>query len=330
MFTEGLYYTPEPFVNADGVLVQPGPAINDFAFALVGLISFFSIAILSRFKVKGAVIFGILVATIVAIPLHVANIDTLLGKDPGVSWKFWENLGAYFSKDGVFLTMFKDGFNMPEGSLMTSIMLVITFSMMDMFDTMGTVVGCTTNAGLVDENGKPLNYNKIMLSDSVATVTGSLLGTSNVTTFVESVTGVAAGGKTGFTTLITSLLFLLSVFLLPLFAFIPKAAAAGALIYVGVLMVQNVVNLELTSVRSTCASFMTIIMMILTYSITNGIGMGVITYVVITFFSNVLSAIKYAVSKNKNEEDKPKWDISPVLWVIFVLFLIYFLVPTSF
>lgn len=316
IFTEGLYIP-----NAKG-------SINNFAFAIVGLVSFFSIAILAKFKVKGAVIFGILIATVVAIPLQVTNFDVLLGNASGVTWKFWESLGAYFSKDGLFFSIFKDGFNFPAGAFVTSVMLVITFCMIDMFDTMGTVVGCATNAGLVDENGKPLNYNKIMISDSVATVAGAALGTSTVTTFVESGTGIAAGGKTGFSSLITAILFLLAIFLLPVFAFIPSAAAAGALMYVGVLMMGNVKNLDLSDIKNACVCFLTILLMVLTYSITKGIGAGVIAYVLMTIASYLVQLVKYAFTKKP--EDKPKWEISVVLLVVFALFLVYFFVPTSF
>lgn len=263
-------------------------------------------------------------------PLGVTNIDILLGtaEGSGVTWKFWESFGSYFSKDGLFLSVFTEGMKLPEGSLITSIMLIITFCMIDMFDTMGTVVGCATNAGLLDEDGKPLNYNKIMVSDSIATVAGSMFGTSTVTTFVESGTGIAADGKTGFTSLITTILFILSIFLLPVFAFIPSAA--GALIYVGVLMIQNVKNIDFSSIKLAATSFLTIIMMVLTYSITKGIGIGVIAYVVMTVVSNLLVGIKYLFAKDKSTAEKPVWDISIVLWVVFVLFLIYFMVPTEF
>ena len=328
-------YTLVEFVKFSEIfsrdLVVNGEVAN-YAYAIVGFVSFLAIVILSRFKVKGAVIFGILIATVVAIPLQVTDISILLGQsnNSGVTWKFWESFGTYFSKDGLFFTLFDGGFNMPEGSIFTTIMIVITFSMIDMFDTMGTVVGCATNAGLVDETGKPLNYNKIMISDSVATVVGSALGTSTVTSFVESGTGVAAGGKTGFTSLVTAILFLLSIFLLPLFAFIPSAAAAGALMYVGVLMMQNVKNIEFTTVRNSATSFMTILMMVLTYSITTGIGIGVISYVIITVISNLLGEAKYALSKDKENVEKPKWDISIVLLVVFLLFIVYFFVPTQF
>ena len=298
--------------------------------ALVGLISFVLICIFSHFKVKGSVIYGILIATVLAIPLGVANLDILAGKVSGVSWKFWENFGTYFSSDnGLFFKVFTEGFKMPEGSVMTSIMLVITFCMIDMFDTMGTVVGCAANANLMDENGKPLNYNKIMISDSIATVTGSIFGTSTVTTFVESGTGIAAGGKTGFASLITAALFTLAIFLLPLFAFIPSAAAAGALMYVGVLMMSNVKNIDFHSIKNAAPAFMTIIMMVLTYSITKGIGIGIITYVLVNVIVYLVELIKYAVLKKNGNVEKPKFEVSIVALVIFALFLVYFLVPTK-
>ena len=326
-------YTLVEFVDLTkvftGSLTDAAGNLYAFTYAIVGLISFISIAILAHYKVKGAVIFGILIATVVAIPLRVTNFDILLGtaEGSGVTWKFWESFGDYFSKDGVFATLFKDGWNMPKGSLFTSIMLVITFAMIDMFDTMGTVVGCCQNAGLVDETGKPLNYNKIMVCDSIATVSGAILGTSTVTTFVESGTGVAAGGKTGFSSLITTLLFFLSIFLLPLFAFIPSAAAAGALMYVGVLMMSGVKNIDFSNIKSAVPSFLTIVTMILAYSITKGIGIGIISYVLIEVVTYIVDLIKY--TKNK-EGSKPKCNISIVLLVVMALFLVYFFVPTVF
>ena len=210
---------------------------------------------------------------------------------------------------------------------MTCVMVVITFCMIDMFDTMGTVLGCATNAGLVDKEGKPHNYNKIMISDSVATVTGACLGTSTVTTFVESGTGIAAGGKTGMSSLVTAILFFVAIFLLPLFAFIPTAAASGALMYVGVLMMGNVKDIDFKNPLNAVPAFVTIIMMPLAYSITTGIGMGIITYVFVNAIAWLVEFILYKMGKRS---EKPEWKISIVCTVIFVLFLIYFLVPTSF
>lgn len=300
--------------------------------AVVGLFSFLIISVLAHYKLKGAVIIGIFAATILALPLQVTSFDYLAEKVPGVTWKFWENFSTFFSMDpskgGVFFSCFTEGFKFPEGSLFTSIMLVLTFAMIDMFDTMGTVVGCATNAGLIDETGKPLNYDKIMASDSIATCTGALFGTSTVTTFVESGTGVAAGGKTGFTALVTSFFFLLSIFLLPIFAFIPSSAASGALMYVGVLMMANVKDIDFKNIKNAVPAFLTIVTMVLAYSITKGIGVGIISYVLLSSIIYLVDIIKYAVSKDENKV-KPTYDVSIVSIVVCALFLVYFLVPVK-
>ena len=310
--------------TAEGAWAKGG----DGRAAVVALFSFVVIAVLSHFKVKGSVVFGILAATLLAWPLGVTSIDVLTGKVDGITWKFWENFNNFFSfdsdKGGIFASAFTNGFSFPEGSLMTCVMLIITFAMIDMFDTMGTVVGCCANANLLDENGVPQNYDKIMISDSIATCTGALLGTSTVTTFVESGAGVAAGGKTGLTALTAAILFLLSIFLLPLFAFIPSAAAAGALLYVGVLMMSNVKNIDFSSPKNAVPAFITIAMMPFAYSITDGIGLGLITFVIISILSYLVDLIKYAIGKGT----KPKWEISVVAIVVTILFLVYFLVPT--
>ena len=293
--------------------------------AIVALFGLFVITILSHYKVKGSVIIGIAAATILSIPLGVADLNILSGNLPGITWKFWENIGNFFSNNDVFLSLFKGGFSLPEGSLMTAIMIIVSFSMIDMFDTMGTVIGCCKNANLMDKDDKPQNYGKIMYSDSIATIAGSLLGTSTVTTFVESGTGVAAGGKTGLTALTTAILFLLSIFLLPLFAFIPSAAAASALIYVGVLMMRNVFDIDFENIKNAVPSFITIIVMVLAYSITDGIGAGIVSFAIIDFIIYLIDLIRYKTGKTK---DKPKLEITLVTFIILILFLIYFLVPT--
>lgn len=301
--------------------------------AIVALVSLFSIAILSHYKVKGSVIIGIVIATVVAMPLGVVDFDTLAGKGE-VSWKFWKNFENFFSLDsekgGSFLVCFTEGFKFPAKSVFTVIVLVISFCMLDMFDTMGTVLGCCTKAGLLDEKGKPVNFTKTMLSDSIATCAGAMLGTSTVTTFVESGTGIAAGGKTGMTALTVSAMFFVSIFLLPIFAFIPSAAAAGALMYVGVLMMSSVTKIDFTNLKIAVPAFITVIMMPLAYSITGGIGLGLISYVIINVICYVVDIIKYAVvSKKGGEAVKPKWPVSVVTGIITVFFLIYFFVPTT-
>ena len=296
--------------------------------ALVCIFGLIVIAILSHLKVKGAVIFGILAATILGIPLGVTNLSVLTGSVDGISWKFWENFANYFAGEhSVFAICFTEGFNFPAGSLFTVIMLVITMSMIDMFDTMGTCVGCCSAAGLMDEKGTPINYNKIMYSDSIATCAGAIMGTSTVTTFVESGAGIAAGGKTGLTALTTAIMFFLAIFALPLFAMIPSAAAASALVYVGVLMLKGVKDIDFSDVRTAVPAFLAIAIMPLGYSITKGIGMAILSYVVIGVLSYLVDLVKYAACKQENKE-KPEWKVSIVTIVIALLFVVYFFVPT--
>ena len=296
--------------------------------ALVCIFGLIVIAILSHLKVKGAVIFGILAATILGIPLGVTNLSVLTGSVDGISWKFWENFANYFAGEhSVFAICFTEGFNFPAGSLFTVIMLVITMSMIDMFDTMGTCVGCCSAAGLMDEKGTPINYNKIMYSDSIATCAGAIMGTSTVTTFVESGAGIAAGGKTGLTALTTAIMFFLAIFALPLFAMIPSAAAASALVYVGVLMLKGVKDIDFSDVRTAVPAFLAIAIMPLGYSITKGIGMAILSYVIIGVLSYLVDLVKYAACKQENKE-KPVWKVSVVTIVISLLFVVYFFVPT--
>ncbi len=294
--------------------------------ALVCLFGLIVIGILSHFNVKGAVIIGILAGTLLGLPLGVTNIDVLLGNTSGVTWKFWENFATFFSMDsskgGVFFAAFTEGFKgIDKENIGIAIVTVISFCMIDMFDTMGTVVGCCAGADLLDEHGKPFHYSEIMYSDSIATCVGAVCGTSTVTTFVESGVGVAAGGKTGLTALTTAILFFLSIFILPVFAFIPSAAAASALVYVGVLMMKSVVNIDFKSVKNAIPAFITIIAMPLTYSITTGIGVGIISYVVLSVITYVVELIKAATKKT----EKPKFELSIVMLIVFGLFLVYFL-----
>lgn len=299
--------------------------------ALVCIVGFLAIAILSHFNVKGAVIIGILVAT-------------LFGLIPGIgvtqwsnkTWAFWEYFKDFFSlstaEGGTFFAPFTEGFNFASGvPIMSLVMIVITFCMVDMFDTMGTCVGCCSAAGLMTEDGVPVNYNKIMLADSVATCSGALLGTSTVTTFVESGAGISAGGKTGLTALVTACLFLLSIFLLPLFASIPGSAASAALIWVGCLMLKGVKDVKVDSVKDCVPTFITIAMMPFCYSITTGIGLGILSYVVIAIFEYVVGVISYNLKKKSGEAvEKPVWDVHVVTLIIALLFIVYFFVPTSF
>ena len=294
--------------------------------AVVALLGLFFIAILDKLNVKGSIIFGLLGATIVGIPFGVTDLSVLAGSG-SVSWKFWENFKNFFTGDytvfGSFTDAFKTGF--PAGSVFTVIMVIVTMCMIDMFDTMGTIVGCCGgNRILSDENNKPYNYGKIMISDAVATCAGAMLGTSTVTTFVESGAGVSAGGRTGLTAFTTACMFFLSMFALPLFAAIPSAAAASALIYVGVLMMKNnVKSVDFSNAINATAAFLTIVVMVLSYSITKGIGIGLLSYTLMSALSYLVELIKYAITK----QDKPVWNVSIVAIVISAIFCVYFFVP---
>ena len=327
-------YTQVGFVDFTNWGEQLVNALNPPAFAaktaIVALSGLFLIAILDKLEVKGSIILGILGATVIGIPLGVTNLSILAGEGD-ISWKFWENYKNFFTGENSvffsFTSVFKDGL-IPEGvSVFTIIMIVITLCMIDMFDTMGTIVGCCSgNRVLSDENNKPHNYSKLMMSDAIATCSGALFGTSTVTTFVESSAGVSAGGRTGLTAFTTACLFFLATFALPFFAAIPSAATASALIYVGVLMMKgNVKTVDMSdSVNATCA-FLTIIVMVLSYSITKGIGVGLIAYTVMNSVLYLVGWVRYLIKK----EEKPVWNVSIVTIIVTALFLVYFFVPAT-
>ena len=298
------------------------------ANAIVCLIGLFVISILDRMNVKGSIIIGVLAAAVIGVPLGVTDLSILAGAGD-VSWRFWENFANFFAgEDSVFLSfthVFTEGIAPAGVSTFTVVMILITMCMIDMFDTMGTIVGCCGgNRILSDENNKPLNYGKIMLSDAVATCTGAMLGTSTVTTFVESGAGVSAGGRTGLTAFSTATMFFLSMFALPLFAAIPSAAAASALIYVGVLMMKNnVKTIDFSNTVNSTAAFLTIAVMVLSYSITKGIGVGMIAYTLMATLSYVVELVKYAITK----KNKPTFQVSVISIIVSLLFCIYFFVP---
>ena len=333
-------YTQVGFVNLSfwgDQTVNAGTANDAVVYAaaktaVVALIGLFLIAILDKLKVKGSIIFGILGATIVGIPFGVTNLEVLKS-----GWKFWENFANFFAGENTVFLSFTDAFKtgFPEGSVFTVIMVIITMCMIDMFDTMGTIVGCCGgNRILSDENNKPHNYGEIMICDAVATCTGAVLGTSTVTTFVESGAGVSAGGRTGLTAFTTACMFFLAMFAMPLFQVIPSAATASALIYVGVLMMKNnVKGVDFSNAINATAAFLTIVVMVLSYSITKGIGIGMISYTVMAAIAYVIDIIKYSAQKKNATEgeeiEKPKWPVSIVSIVVTVLFLAYFFVPVA-
>jgi AGZA family xanthine/uracil permease-like MFS transporter len=181
-----------------------------------------------------------------------------------------------------------------------------TFLFVDIFDTVGTLVGVTTQAGLISEDGDIPHVKQALLADAIGTVAGASLGTSTVTSFVESTAGVAAGGRTGLTALVTGILFFIALVLSPLFLLIPGAATAPALIFVGFLMMRPVVSIDFKDPTEGVPAFLAIVMMPFAYSIAEGIVYGVLSYVI----------LKTVTGKFK--------DITIVTWILFVIFILRF------
>ena len=261
-----------------------GAQWSDIAPAVIAFVGLFILVILTKLNVKGAVLISILATSVIyylatwTLPSFDVSLSAI-----GQSFKDFGEIGVTAIYDPV---SWKNAFS-PEftGGVFSAIMLVITFCIVDMFDTVGTLYGAAAEANMLDENGDPIGIEKSMTCDSVATVISAACGTSTCTTFVECASGVAAGGRTGLTSLVTSACFAICLFLAPFASVIPAAATAPALIYVGVLMLKNFGKVDMTDLRSAVPAFFALIMMPLTYSISNGIGIGSIAYVVITLLT---------------------------------------------
>ncbi len=255
--------------------------LRTWAVAAVPIAAFLGLIIttvLGKFKFKANIILGIL-ATTVMYYLFTWTAPEFSGQSIGTVF------GDFFEY-GLFNLRFDLAFDGTTiGSVFSVIMIMIAFTLVDMFDTIGTLYGTAAEADMLDENGDPVRLEKAMLCDSVGTCLGGLVGTSTITTFVESSTGVAAGGRTGLTSLVTGICLLLCLFISPLATIIPSAATAPALIFVGVLMLKNFASVDMTDLRSAVPAFLALILMPLTYSISNGIGVAAIAYVLITVFT---------------------------------------------
>lgn len=276
-------------VNNDAVLVGLGdmgsPAV---LIALGGIVL---TAVLLALKVKGALLIGIFVATIAGIPVGVTHLPEghLVGAPPSVAPIFWK-----FDFSQVF------SFDM--------LIVLFTFLFVDMFDTVGTLVGVSSKAGMLDKDGKVPRVKQALFADAIGTTAGAILGTSTVTTYVESASGVAEGGRTGLTSLTTAALFLIALFFAPLFTMVPGAATAPALVLVGFFMMSPILNINFDDYSESIPAFITIIMMPLAYSIAEGIVFGMLSYVLLKLFTG-----KYK-------------DISPVMIVLAVLFVLKFFI----
>ena len=257
-------------------------------------VGLFAIVVLAQRGVKGAVLLGMLISSII----YWAGEAIFLGTNPFASLATASFVPAF--GDMASTTLFKFDFRgFAEIGWFTAITLIITFCIIDMFDTIGTLVGTASRAGMLDKNGKMPNMKQALLSDAVGTVAGSLTGTSTVTTFVESASGVEAGGRTGLTALTTGIMFLACIFIAPIAGIIPAAATSSALIYVGVLMVAGLKNVDFDDICQSLPVALMMIAMPISGSIGHAIGLGLITYTVIKVFTGKakdVSILTYVLS----------------------------------
>ena len=264
-------------------------------------IGLFAIIILANKGIKAAVLLGMLIASVI----YWIGDAVFLGQNPFASLN-----GASFVPpfaDMASTTLFKYNFRGLLGiGWFTIITLVVTFCIIDMFDTIGTLVGTASRAGMLDKDGNMPEMKEALTSDAVGTLVGSCTGTSTVTTFIESASGVEAGGRTGLTAITTGVMFLLCMFLAPVAAVIPAAATSSALIYVGILMLQGLREVKFEDISQCVPIFIMLIAMPVSGSIGHGIGLALISYVIIKLFTG------------------KKQEISVLTYVLSVIFLIKF------
>lgn len=261
-----------------------GPAIHGALLTLLGL---FVITALYSLKVKGAVLIGIVATTLLSFLTGYSSLPKDFSMDISQQASDFVNV-SLFKLD--FLGPFRHS-NL-GAAIGTMTALVLAFAMVNMFDSMGTMYGVATAAGMVDKEGNVIGLKKGLLSDAIGTATGALLGTSTVTTVVESAAGIGEGGRTGLTSVVTGFLFLIALLFAPIIGLIPSVATAPALIFVGCLMIGSLKSVDFSEPTEALPAFLTIAMMPLTYSIANGIAFGLISYVVVKVFTGRFREIK--------------------------------------
>ncbi len=267
------------------VLVQLGDLSNPLL--LLGAGAFISMIVMEKMKIKGNIIIGIVAFSIIAWAFGFAKFNGVASMPPPMTHLFAFDLGAALS-----------------ASMVT---VIFTLFFIDFFDTAGTLTSVANVSGKIGSNGKIEDIDKAMLSDSVSTVAGAVMGTTTVTTYVESAAGVKAGGRTGMTSLVIGLLFLLMLFFAPLATSLPKEIDAAALIYISTLFVRNIKDIEWDDIGEAGPAVLAMIAMPFTYSISNGIALAFVSYAAIKIFTG-------------------KTDVNPAIWVIAILSLISFYV----
>lgn len=258
---------------------------------LLALIGIFITGLLVVLNVKGGILWGILATTLIGIPMGVTQFNGVTSVPPSIAPIFFQ-------------------FEFHNILTWDMLIVVFTFLFIDMFDTIGTVVGVSMKAGMVDENGKIDKIGRILMADAVATTVGSCMGASTTTTYIESAAGVGEGGRSGLTALVIAICFALALFLSPLFLAIPAAATGPALVIVGVMMCSSITKIEWNDYSESIPAFLTMLLMPLCYSISEGIMIGVIVYVILNGLSGHGRAKK----------------ISVTMWVLAVLFLARYII----
>lgn len=285
----GLFITEIGLISANIIEISE----NSFTLApinsksaLVFFIALFIMAVLSAKNVKGALLIGIVASTIIAVITKVTSLPThILTAPPSIA-----PIAFKLEFNNIFsLTMFS---------------VVFTFLFVDLFDTLGTLTGVASKAKLLDSDGKLKDSSKALFADAVGTTAGSLLGTSTVTTFVESASGVADGARTGLSAISTAFCFFISLFLFPIFSIIPPQATAAALVMVGLFMMSPILEIDFNDFTESFPAFMTFVMMPFTYSIAEGIAFGIISY----------TLIKLICGRRK--------ELSPLIYILCIVFLL--------
>ena len=289
-------------VANESTMVSLGAFTPTVIITVIGLII---IAVLDKKRIRGSILWGILISAVIGWGFALVDKDAAASLGiylPTGVFKF-EGIGEIAGKVDLVHAFSGENIKM-------FITVVFTFLFVDFFDTVGTLVGVCSKAKMLDDEGDVPNAGRALLVDAIGTTSGSLLGVSTVTTYVESSTGVAAGGRTGFTAITTGVLFLIAMFFSPIFIAIPSCATAPALIYVGYLMLGAVKEINFDNITEGVPAFLTIAAMPLTYSIGDGLTLGILSYVIINLLYNLFS----------KKDDKVK-----ISWVMYVLAVVFIL-----
>ena len=279
-------------VTANAATLVGGAGLRGNIPAILTLLGLVIICSLEALKVRGAILWGIIATTAIAIPSGVAKLPTAIVSMP-------PSIAPIFAK----LDFSMISLNLSDPAIANFWVIVFTFFFVDFFDTVGTLVGVANRASLLDENGNLPKAREALFADAVGTSAGALLGVSTVTSFVESASGIGVGGRTGLTALVTGTLFLLAVFFNPVISVVPSCATAPALIFVGVYMLMNIGNLDFSDWTEAMPAMIAIFAMPFTYSIATGIEYGFISYV----------AVKITTGRARN--------VSPIVFALGALFL---------